>query len=112
MSHMPATILVCPKNDEESLQILKIAQAAGFPTVISAQPHGARLYNEPNLIARLKLADPDAQRVAIVEIPGVTVEDELKSIGYEVVIIDHHRYDDLDRMQHLSSLEQFLEVFG
>lgn len=108
---MPATILLCPKNDEESLQILKIAQAAGYPVVMSEQPHGARLYREPNLIARLKYADPDSRRVAIVEIPGPEVEAELRSIGYEVVIIDHHRYGDLDRMQHLSSLEQFLTVF-
>lgn len=108
---MSSTILLCPKNDEESLQILKIAEAAGIPTVISPQPHGARLYNELNLIARLKQTDPDARRVVIVELPGPQVEDELRSIGYEVVIIDHHRYDDLDRMQHLSSLEQFLDVF-
>ena len=108
---MAPTLLLCPKNDEESLQILKIAAAAHIATVISEQPHGARLYNEPNLIARLKQADPIARRVAIVEIPGPGVEDELKSIGYEVVIIDHHRYDELDRMQPLSSLEQFLLVF-
>jgi hypothetical protein len=108
---MFTTLLLCPKNDEESLQILKIAAAAKIPTVTSDQPHGARLYNEPNLIARLKQADPDARRVAIVEIPGPSVEDELRSIGYEVVIIDHHRYDELDRMQHLSSLEQFLAIF-
>lgn len=108
---MSATILLCPKNDEESLQILKVAQAAGFPVVISEQPHGARLHNEPNLIARLKSTDPEARRVAIVEIPGPSVEAELTSIGYEVVIIDHHRYDELNRMQSLSSLEQFLQVF-
>lgn len=108
---MSVPILLCPKNDEESLQILKIAHAAGFPVVVSDQPHGARLYNEPNLIARLKYADHDATRVAIVEIPGPTVEDELRAVGYEVIIIDHHRYDELDRMQHLSSLEQFLNVY-
>lgn len=109
---MSVPILLCPKNDEESLQILKIAHAAGYPVVISDQPHGARLYNEPNLIARLKYADPDASRVAIVEIPGPQVEEELRSIGYEVIVIDHHRYDDVNRMQHLSSLEQFLGVYG
>ncbi|MFZ2681630.1 MAG: hypothetical protein WAZ14_00840 [Patescibacteria group bacterium] len=109
---MSAAILLCPKNDEESLQILKVAAAAGIPVVVSEQPHGARLHHEPNVIARLKQADPQATRVVIVEIPGVSVEDELRSIGYEVVIIDHHRYPDLDRMQHLSSLEQFLEVFA
>ncbi len=108
---MLTPILVCPKNDEESLLILKIAQVAGYPTVISEQPHGARLYNEPNLIARLKYADHEAIRVAIVEIPGPTVEAELRLIGYEVVIIDHHRYDNLDRMQRLSSLEQFLQIY-
>lgn len=104
-------MLIAPKNDEESLQILKVAEAAKIPTVVSDQPHGARLYNEPNLIARLKRADPEAKKVVIVEIPGPKVEEELRLIGYEVVIIDHHRYDDLDRMQHLSSLEQFLQVF-
>lgn len=104
-------LLLCPKNDEESLQILKIALAARIPTVVSDQPHGARLYNEPNLIARLKQADPEARSVAIVEIPGVSVEKELQLIGYEVVIIDHHRYNELDRMQPLSSLEQFLIAF-
>lgn len=109
---MSATILLCPKNDEESLQILKIAQAIGLPTVISTQPHGARLSAEPNLIARLKYADPDSTRVAIIEIPGPEIEQELRLVGYEVVIIDHHRYHDYNRMQHLSSLEQFLQVFG
>lgn len=109
---MQDTILVCPRNDEESLQILKIAQAGGFPVVISEQPHGARLQHEPNLIARLKYADHDATRVVIVEIPGPAVEDELRLVGYEVVIIDHHRYDHLDRMQPLSSLEQFLKIYN
>lgn len=108
---MPDTILLCPKNDEESLQILKVAEAAKIPTLVSDQPHGARLYSEPNVIARLKYLDPSAKKVVIVEIPGPAIEDELRSIGYEVVIIDHHRYQDLDRMQHLSSLEQFLQVF-
>ncbi|HRH32333.1 MAG TPA: hypothetical protein PLK06_03325 [bacterium] len=108
---MSSTILLCPKNDEESLQILKVAEAAKIPTLVSEQPHGARLHNEPNLIARLKYVDPTATKVVIVEIPGPTVEAELRSVGYEVVIIDHHRYQDLDRMQHLSSLEQFLAVF-
>lgn len=109
---MSQTILLCPQNDEESLQILKIAAAAKIPTVISEQPHGAQLAQEPNVISRLKHADPEAKRVAIVEIPGPEVEEELRTVGYEVVIIDHHRYDGLDRMQHLSSLEQFLQVFG
>ncbi|MDQ5952547.1 MAG: hypothetical protein QG626_676 [Patescibacteria group bacterium] len=108
---MSSTILVCPKNDEESLQILKVAEAAKIPVLVSDQPHGARLHNEPNVIARLKRVDPAATKVVIVEIPGPAVEDELRSVGYEVVIIDHHRYQDLDRMQHLSSLEQFLIVF-
>jgi hypothetical protein len=109
---MSDTILLCPKNDEESLQILKLAQALDLPTVISTQPHGARLREEPNIIARLKNANPNARRVVIVEIPGPEVEDELRQVGYEVVIIDHHRYLDYNRMQHLSSLEQFLQVFN
>lgn len=105
-------VLVCPKNDEESLQIIKIAQALGIPTLISDQPHGARLDREKKLLERLKETNANATHVAIVEIPGPDVEKQLKDAGYEVTVIDHHRYDDLDRTSNKSSLEQFMETFG
>ena len=105
------TILLCPKNDEESLQIIKIAQALEIPTLVSDQPHGAKLDKEQNLVERLKGVSVDASRVVIVEIPGPEVEQQLRNAGYEVTIVDHHRYDDLDRTNDKSSLEQFLETF-
>ena len=112
MENFDKTILVCPKNDEESLQILKISAAFGISTLISDQPHGAKLEREEKLLERLKSTNPDATKIVIVEIPGPEVEDTLKSDGYEVIIIDHHRYDDLDRTHDTSSLEQFLVTFS
>lgn len=108
---MENTLLICPQNDEESLMILKIARKIGLPIVISDQPHGAVLSREKNLFARILETDPDTKRLVIVELPGPDVENELRGYGFELKIIDHHRYDDLDRMNKKSSLEQFLEFF-
>lgn len=105
------SILVCPRNDEESLMILKIAEALGLSVVQSSQPHGAKLDRESDLIARLQEANPDARTLVIVEIPGEKTEQELRDLGYEISIIDHHTYDDLDRMKPQSSLEQFLATY-
>jgi hypothetical protein len=105
------TVLVCPRNDEESLQILKIAKAFNIATVISAQGHGAKLEFEPDIKDRIMKADPDASTVVIVEIPGLVKENELRESGLEVCVIDHHRYNDLDRLNDKSSLEQFLDYF-
>ncbi|MDA0208336.1 MAG: hypothetical protein O3B64_02950 [bacterium] len=105
------TILIIPQNDPESLQIGKIAHAAGIPTLYSEQPHGARLENEPDLFGRLQELDPNRLTLVILEIPGPKKETELRALGYRIDIIDHHMYDDLDRMQPLSSLEQFLAYF-
>lgn len=112
MSAYDETLLIVPKNDEESLMICKIAAAAGVPTLVSEQPHGARLEREKDLVARIRAANPDAVLVTIVEIPGPEVEENLRGEGFTVEIIDHHRYDNLDRMKDTSSLEQFLAMFG
>ncbi|MBU0613945.1 hypothetical protein KJ766_01510 [Patescibacteria group bacterium] len=111
MTDIENTVLVCPKNDEESLVILKLAQALGLTTVISRQPHGAKLEKEKKLIERILKLNPNAERVVIVEIPGKSVEEELFRHGFEVKIIDHHQYGDLDRMNEKSSLEQFMDFF-
>ena len=105
------TVLVCPRNDEESLQILRLAEAHGVSVLVSTQPHGARLEKEPNLLPRILEENPNVSQVVVVEIPGPRVEEELQGEGLTVTIIDHHRYDDLDRMQEKSSLEQFCELF-
>jgi hypothetical protein len=109
---LATTVLLCPKNDEESVLILKIAKAVGIPTLTSPQAHGSRLELEKDLEERLKAVNPNAKTVVIVEIPGPEREAELEKAGFEVVIIDHHRYEGLNRMKQESSLDQFLVVFG
>ena len=122
---MKNTVLICPKNDEESLLIVAIAEALGIPTVLSKQPHGARLDREKKLVERIRKALSAANaspamgrmggdkriEVAIVEIPGPAAEEDLRKQGFKVKIIDHHRYDDVSRMKKKSSLEQFLDFF-
>ncbi len=105
------TVLICPRNDEESLLIIKIAKALEIPMIVSQQGHGATLDKEKDLIKKVKKADPEALAVAIVEIPGVETEKELQKAGIEVYIIDHHQYNDLDRLNKQSSLEQFLDLY-
>ncbi|MBU1126682.1 MAG: hypothetical protein ABH826_03945 [Patescibacteria group bacterium] len=104
-------LLICPKNDEESLMILKIAKKIKLPTIVSKQPHGAKLSREKNLLKQIKKTAPEAKKVFIVEIPGLKEEKTLGEAGFKVVIIDHHRYGELDRMKKKSSLEQFLTAF-
>ena len=105
------SILLCPRNDEESLMILKIADKLGLSVLESLQPHGARLEKEDDLVSRLQETNPDSMKLVIVEIPGPNMEKELEKLGYEIVVIDHHTYDDLDRMNQKSSIEQFLELY-
>ncbi|HCC83370.1 TPA: hypothetical protein DEP96_00810 [Candidatus Uhrbacteria bacterium] len=104
-------VLLTPKNDEESLMIVKIAEAAGIPTLVSKQPHGAKLEREEDIVERVWATNPTVTKLVIVEIPGVETETSLRATGLEIEIIDHHRYSDLDRMQPTSSLEQFLAKF-
>ena len=105
------SLLLVPRNDEESLQFLKIAQAFSIPFLVSTQPHGARLEREEDLLARIKERLPGVKRVVIVEIPGAEEEEALLEAGIEVIVIDHHRYEELDRTNDKSSLEQFLAYF-
>lgn len=112
MINREESVLLCPRNDEESVLILKIAKAAGIPTVVSSQSHGSRLGREERLAERLKEANPQASTVVIVEIPGPEEESELQAAGWRVVVIDHHRYEGLDRMKQESSLDQFLAIFS
>lgn len=99
--------LICPSNDGESKMIIDIANRRGIDTRVSPQPWGATLNKEPNAsFLNLK------KIVAIVEIPGIEKEEELKRNGHEVIIIDHHKYGDIDRGQKMSSLEQFSQLTG
>ncbi|HAL49986.1 MAG: hypothetical protein UU40_C0021G0008 [Candidatus Uhrbacteria bacterium GW2011_GWD2_41_121] len=104
-------VLICPRNDEESLLIIKIAKAIGLKVVISNQGHGAKLELEQDLINRIKDEDQNVRNVVIVEIPGVIIEEKLRDAGIAVNIIDHHQYNELNRLNDKSSLEQFLELY-
>ncbi len=110
-----SAVLLIPQNDAEAVQILRIAEALGIETLVSDQPHGARLENEPHLLERLQ--QTRKHNVVIVEMPGPVAEKAVLEAGFELTIIDHHRYDDLDRMSDEqgnpkpSSLEQFFLLF-
>ena len=112
MRDVAGMILITPANDPESLLISDIATALGIPILMSAQPHGARLEREPDLVLRIREVNPHAKTLIIVEIPGPAIEEELEVAGFRVVIIDHHRYDGIDRMRQTSSLEQVIAYFA
>ena len=98
--------IISPINDAESVTIVEIARCLGFDIRISAQPWGATLEKEPKeSFTNLK------QNVIIVEMPGVRSEEELAR-KYTLHIIDHHRYETLDRTHPISSLEQFASLIG
>ena len=63
---------------------------------------GATLFQEPDE----KFADLK-KHVIIIEMPGVQKEKELKDKGHSLFVIDHHKYQDIDRSFSVSSLEQF-----
>lgn len=113
MSLDPLTsILICPQNDVESATIVAIAQALRIPCVLSKQPHGATLDLEPHLVERIRHTNPIAHDVVIVEMPSESAEDKLRELGFDVHVVDHHRYEHLDRMRMESSLEQFRALFA
>jgi len=112
MSLDPLTsIIICPKNDVESLTIVALAEALHIPCIVSKQPHGATLDAEPDLIGRIRESNPVAHDIIIVEMPNVATEDKLRELGFDVHIVDHHRYESLDRMKKESSLEQIRMLF-
>lgn len=112
MSLDPLTsIIICPRNDVESATIVALAEALHIPCIVSEQPHGATLDAEPNLIHRIREINPIAHDIAIVEMPNVSTEDRLRELGFDVHIVDHHRYESLDRMRKESSLEQIRTLF-
>ncbi len=93
------------------MTIVALAEALHIPCIVSAQPHGATLDVEPGLIDRIREANPVAHDIVIVEMPSIAKEDALRELGFDVHIVDHHRYETLDRMQKESSLEQVRALF-
>lgn len=111
------TLLIVPNNDSEAALIILLARKLKLATLVSTQPHGARLEKEPRLLAKIKASKLPA--VCVVEMPGPVVERKVKNLVKEFTWIDHHQYDFLDRAHDPrtrrpkpSSLEQFLSFFG
>ena len=95
------TTIICPCNDGESHLIIEIARRLSFDVRISKQGWGAALSKDPvETFADLK------KNVLVIEMPGVQKEKELKDKGHSLFVIDHHKYQDIDRSFSVSSLEQ------
>ena len=73
------TVLVVPLNDPEAILIYEIAKAMGIQVIRSAQPHGAALDREPDLVPLIR--DGGWKRVVIIEMPGPKVEAKLRALG-------------------------------
>lgn len=108
------TVLIVPPNDAEAVLIKQIAEKIGLPMIVSHQLHGASLDQGYDYVK--DVLSGGYKRAVIVEMPGVKSEKKLRSLGIEVVIIDHHHYTGLARAHGSdgkllpSSLEQFLKL--
>lgn len=110
------TIFVIPHNDGEAAWAHEILKAVHAPLVFkSNQPWGAKLENDIDAIMNLAsgLNNPKARRaknIVVFEMPGTASEAQLRALGKNVIIIDHHKYDGLDRSNPISSLEQLMTL--
>lgn len=111
MKNKDHIVVLLPKNDPESIVIGELCHAFSIPTVVSDQPHGAYLAAEKKIEERVRQANQNVKEIIIIEIPGIEEEEKLRKRGFQVTLIDHHRYEGLDRMHKKSSLEQFIELF-
>jgi hypothetical protein len=113
---MGSTVLVVPPNDAEAILIYEIAKRMNIQVIRSAQPHGATLDKEPDIVPLVR--DGGWTRAVVVEMPGPKAEARLRGLGVDVTVIDHHHYTGLNRAHDAdgaplpSSLEQFLALFG
>lgn len=103
------TLFIVPKNDGEALRAVEILEALQAPHLrVSQQSWGATLDRE-GLPSQLP---PAVKRVVVFEIPSIATERALREKGYDVVIIDHHFYKDVDRRRDDSSLEQLAALLN
>lgn len=99
--------VICPRNDLESAEILRIATERGLDVRESDQLWGGTLGREPaNNLLNLRRV------VVVVELPDVEAEVRLRLAGHEVIVIDHHNYFGLLRWKPQGSLEQFCNLLG
>lgn len=103
------TLFVVPHNDGESWRASAILEAIGAPHLrLSRQKWGAKF--ELEKIPRNAL--DGVKRILTFEMPGPEAEAAFRARGYEIVVIDHHVYEGLNRYRTESSLEQLCEKIG
>jgi len=109
------TVVIVPMNDAEAILIAQVAEKKGFDVLRSHQRHGASLDQGRDYVEIIK--NGGWKRVMVVEMPGVKTEEQIRALGCELIIIDHHNYTGLERAfdphSHRvlrSSLEQFLRA--
>jgi hypothetical protein len=131
------SLFVVPTNDGEAVRILQILDAVKAPFVkVGRQNHGGRLQDEGwpsnrnqlnktlRKVRQQRLGTehdvelPDVKRIVVIEIPGISKKGEAyeksfeEKYGLEIVPVDHHSYEGVDRYNPLSSLEQFASLIG
>jgi hypothetical protein len=101
--------VLSPNNDGESRTIIDICRRLGVDVRVSQQPWGGTLDQEPESNLR------DLRRsLIVVEMPSPEREREFERAGYQLIVVDHHSYPNLnlDRRQPESSLEQVASHLG
>lgn len=99
--------VISPNNDGESRTIVDIVGRLRIDLRVSKQPWGATLDSEP--VENLRDLKPS---VAVVEMPSLEAEQQLRNNGHDVILIDHHFYPKLhlDRRKPQASLEQIADL--
>lgn len=111
------TLVVAPANDQEALEICRIARSSGAHVMRfngDEYRHGVKL-TEPLANEILKQAKKlGVETIAVVEMPGETREIEfaIAKQGYSLIPIDHHSDSHAARGESFSSLEQAAQLLG
>lgn len=117
--YLSETLFVLPDNDGEAKRSRQILTGLAAPYLhVSDQKWGATLDAEWPKID--KAIFKKVNNVAIFEMPGtaahkgaaIALEDEIRSLGLSLDIIDHHYYDWVDRYKPVSSIEQLCAKIG
>ncbi len=106
-------LLVVPVNDQEALTIVDIGKASGAHVLPLQLDHGSKLTEDIKKQILKKATEIGANTIAIVELPGTSkVEEDIRASGKDLIVIDHHDYQDMKRANPLSSLEQVANLLG
>ena len=101
---MVKSLWVVPKNDLESQTIIKMLERQGEDVLVTAQGWGA---SWANLEQDIKNAIQSAS-ISSRMIYGIELQGNVKG----AINIDHHKYENEDRSNSKSSIEQVAEILG